>query len=107
MWGELLVLMDGARPAASNWQKCYTKLLVDNGLTKTRASTCVLYHHARDLDLIAHGDDFVTAGDHEDLQWLKGVFETTFEISTTALGHDKDESEFANVLNRIISVEES
>ena len=67
MCGELMVSMYGARPAASNWQKCYTKLLVDNGLTKTRASTCVFYHHVRDLDLIAHGDDFVTTGDQEDL----------------------------------------
>ena len=57
MW-ELMVSMYGARPAASNWQKCYTKLLVDNGFTKTRASTCVFYYHVRDLDLIAHGDDF-------------------------------------------------
>ena len=104
---ELMASMYGTRPAASNWQKCYTKLLVDNGFAKTRASTCVFDHHVRDLDLIAHGNDFVTTGDHEDLQWLKGVFETTFEISTTVLGHDKDDSKFAKVLNRIISVEES
>ena len=61
----------------------------------------------RDLDLKAHGDDFVTTGDHEDLQWLKGVFETTFEISTAVLGHDRDDSKSAKVLNRILSVEES
>ena len=65
MW-ELMVSMYGARPAASNWQKCYTKLLVDNGFAKTRASTRVFYHHVRDLDLTAHGDDFVTTGDQKD-----------------------------------------
>ena len=63
MCGELMVSMYGTRPAASNWQTCYTKLLVDNGFTKTRASTCVFYHHVRDLDLIAHGYDFVATGD--------------------------------------------
>ena len=31
MCGELKVSMYGAGPAASNWKKCYTKLLVDNG----------------------------------------------------------------------------
>ena len=72
MGGELTVSMYGTRPAASNWQKCYTKLLVDNGFTRNKASTCVFYNHARDLVLIAHGDDFVTTGDHDDLEWLQG-----------------------------------
>ena len=37
MCGELLVSMYGTRPAASNWQKCYTDLLVENGFNRTRA----------------------------------------------------------------------
>jgi hypothetical protein len=100
------VSMYGTRPAAGNWQKCYTKLLLDNGFTRTRASTCVFHHRERDIDLIVHGDDFVTAGDHEDLVWLQGIFESTFEISTTILGHDEGDAKDAKFLNRIISVTE-
>ena len=104
MCGELLVSMYGTRQAASNWQKCYTNLLLGSGFTRTRASTCIFYHAGRDLDLIVHGDDFVTTGDQDDLTWLKEEFEKTFEISTTVIGHDEGDEKAAKVLNRIISV---
>ena len=81
-------------------QRLYHK----TGFKRTRASPCVLYHADRDLTLEVHGDDFVTAGDSEDLDWLKQVLEAKFEISTVTLGHDEHDSKSAKVLNRIITV---
>ena len=67
MCGELLVSMYGTRPAASNWQKCYTDLLVESGFNRTRACACTFRHAERDIDLIVHGDDFLSVADQEDL----------------------------------------
>jgi hypothetical protein len=87
MCGELLVSTNGTRPAASNWQKCYTALLCSRGFRRTRANTCMFRHSERDLDVMVHGDDFMSTGDHEDLIWLQKVLEEKFEISTNIVGH--------------------
>ena len=39
--GELLVSMYGTRPAAGNWQRCYTELLKKNGFKAATSSTCI------------------------------------------------------------------
>lgn len=99
--------MYGTRPAAQIWQRCYTKLLTDHGFKVTRASTCIMYHAEKDIYLIVHGDDCVSVGDGDDLEWLRKVFETRFEISTVVLGTDPDDVKEAKILNRIISVTEA
>ena len=104
MCGELLVSMYGTRPAASNWQKCYTQLLLDHGFRRTRASTCMFRHAERDIDLLVHGDDFFNTGEGEDLVWLKGVLESKFEISTNIIGEDDGDENQVKVLNRIITI---
>ena len=60
MCAELLVSMYGTRPAARNWQICYTSLLQENGFKRNKANTCISRHETRDIDLFVHGDDFVT-----------------------------------------------
>jgi hypothetical protein len=63
MCGELLVSMYGTRPAAGNWQKFYTRILVDNGFEKMACSTCTFYNPAKDIPVLVHGDDFDSAGE--------------------------------------------
>jgi hypothetical protein len=106
MCGELLVSMYGTRPAASNWQKCYTELLQMNGFKVTRASTCMLWHPEKDIVVMVHGDDFISTADGDDLEWLKMVFETKFEISTEVIGHEHGDLKELKVLNRFISATE-
>lgn len=65
--GELRASMYGMRPAAQNWQHCYTELSESNGFTVTRSSTCTFRHAHRNIDAIAHGDDFVSIVDADDL----------------------------------------
>ena len=107
MCGELFVSMYGTRTAANNWQKFYTKVLLDNGFKRTRACTCTFRHTSRDIDLVVHGDDFISTADGEDLQWLRMLFEIKFEISTNVIGHEAGDDKQLKVLNRIISVEEN
>ena len=101
MCGELLVSMYGTRPAESNWRKCYTELLIANGFTRTRASTCVFHHASRHIKMMVHGDDFVSTGDDDDLQWLQTIFECKFEIYNVILGHEEKDTKTAKVLNWI------
>ena len=42
--GELMVSTYGARPAAGNWQKCYSELLVKHGLERPMAKSCISRH---------------------------------------------------------------
>ena len=64
----------------------------------------IVYQADRALDLIVHGDDFVTIGDQEELQWLKTELERTFEISIAVIGHDEGLETAEKVSNRILSV---
>lgn len=105
--GKLLVSTYGTRPAAQNWQRCYTKLLTDNGFTVTRASSCIMIHKQQEIELIVHGDDFVPVGTGEDLEWLKKMFETRFAIQIAVLGPEQGDAKEANILNRNIMVNES
>lgn len=63
--GELRASMYGTRPASQNWQRCYAELLVNNCFMVTRACTCIMRHDMKDLDLLAHGDDFVSVADEQ------------------------------------------
>lgn len=67
-----------------------------------RASTCIFRHHERDIDLVVHGDDFVSVGSKEDLQWARTILENKFEISTTMVGPEEGDERKATILNRII-----
>ena len=51
-----------------------------------------------------HGDDYVTVGPLEQLQWLRTQLEKRFEMKTTDVGHshgDGIETE-GKILNRIV-----
>ena len=44
----------------------------------------------RALRCLVHGDDFVTVGDSEDLEWMKERLQNRFEIKTTIVGPRED-----------------
>ena len=106
MCGELLVSMYGTRPAATNWQKCYTDLLEANGFRKAKSNSCLFCHKDRRLKTMVHGDDFVTAGSERQLTWFKGILESKFETKSKIIGPERHDDKSAKVLNRIISYTE-
>ena len=67
----------------------------------------MFHHKERNLKTMVHGDDYVTAGMKEDLQWMKKVLEADYEIKTQLLGPEestssKGETMEGKVLNRVI-----
>ena len=101
--GELLASMYGARPAAGNWQRCYTELLKKNGFTTALSSTCIFCHPVRNILVFVHGDDFVSTACGEDLFWFKNVLASKFEIKSKIVGHDECDDKSVKILNRIVT----
>ena len=68
--GRLRLALYGTRDAASLWQECLSKHLLSIGFTRGKSNPCVFYHREKDLRVLVHGDDYVTAGELEGLKWL-------------------------------------
>jgi hypothetical protein len=59
-----------------------------------------------DIAVMVHGDDLISTGDGDTLEWMTTVFEKKFEITTEIIGHDPDDRKELIVLNRFISATE-
>ena len=102
MLGKLNLCLYGTRDAASNWQETLSSHLVSLGFSRSKAFPCVFAHPERDMLTLVHGDDYVTSGSAQDLDWLKLELEKAYEIKTSRVGPGA-ESE-GKVLNRILRI---
>ncbi len=55
------------------------------------------------MSVAVHGDDFLSTGPRQELQWFRKQLETVYEIKTKVLGPGKDENQEVRILNRILS----
>ena len=62
--------MYGTCDAAKNWQECYTGHLEEIGFVSGLANPCVFKHKHRDIQMMVHGDDYVSVASEEDRQAL-------------------------------------
>ena len=61
-----------------------------------------MYHHPeKGFVTLAHGDDYTTAGNIDELCWFKKKLEEAYEIKTQIIGPDGDK--IGKVLNRVIT----
>ena len=101
--GRLNFFMYGTRDAAQNWFTEYSRQLINIGFEQAKASPCTFYHRERSIRTYVHGDDYVSTGKLEQLQWLKTQLEKTFQVKTQTLGPGKDDMKQVKILNRVIS----
>lgn len=101
--GLLRKSMYGTRDAASNWETLYSKVLIENGFVRGKASPCIYYHRNFALRVLVHGDDFVGAGPHCYLQWLRKIMDQNFECRHELFGPAPDMKKEIRVLNRKIT----
>ena len=52
-----------------------------------------------------HGDDYVSTGLPENLNWMKRELEKKYQVKTQVLGPDKEQLQQVKILNRIVSWE--
>ena len=73
--GRLLQSMYGTRDAAGNWEAEYSGTCTDAGLVAGVGCPCIFVHEDRDIKMIVHGDDFISAASRENLKLLKRILE--------------------------------
>ena len=69
--GQLLSCLFGTRDAAKEWQRTLSRHLQEIGFAVGRGHTSVLHHAGRNIRVLVHGDDYLSSGHSEDLEWLK------------------------------------
>ena len=62
------------------------KKMKEMGFEACVTTPCLYYHRARDIYVVAHVDDFLSAGEPEDLKWVKEELEKTFKLTHSMIG---------------------
>ena len=78
--------------------------MLEAGFKQGTAPPCSFHHEARSIRTYIHGDDYVSVGKDQDLQWLKKELEQTYGLKTQALGPETQDLKQVRVLNRIITL---
>ena len=73
------------------------------GFRECKSQPCVFFHTSRDVQLLAHVDDFLICGSKPDLVFVQKQLEQMFEIKGNMVGPDCDESASVTFLNRHIT----
>ena len=100
--GKLELCLYGTRDAAKGWQDTLSEQLESCGFKRGVGHPSVFWHPEQNLMTLVHGDDYVTAGDDEDLSWLEEHFSAAYEIQTQKLGIGPGYELEGKVLNRIV-----
>ena len=95
--------MNGTMSAASRWEYTYAQALFRLGFAQGRASRCCFSHQTRDLNIVAHGDDFTVLGFDVDLDFLQADIQAEFDVKVRGrLGSGKQDDKRMRILNRIV-----
>ena len=73
--------MYGTREAASAWAEKVNEVMTNHGFMRSMFSPCIYVHTIRGVEVMVHGDDFISVGEEEDLVWMKGSLEEEFELT--------------------------
>ena len=67
--GKLRLCLYGTRDAAKGWQETLSAHLVSIGFTRGKGHPCVFFHPERDIKTLVHGDDYVSSGTFDSMDW--------------------------------------
>ena len=71
MVGLLQMSLYGTRDAAINFQQEVATFMERLGFMQGQYNPCTFWHAQRQLRTLVHGDDFVTQGGRQEVEWLK------------------------------------
>ena len=100
--GKLRLCLYGTRDAAKGWQETLSSHLESVGFIRGRGHPSVFWHPDKQIQTLVHGDDYVSAGSDESMDWLEGELSKAYELQSqrlTAVTSGKTEGK---VLNRIV-----
>ena len=78
MLGKLRLCRYGT--AAKGWQETSSARLDTIGLKRGTGHPCVFHFSSRDIKTLLHGDDYVSAGSDESMDWLEAELAKACEI---------------------------
>jgi hypothetical protein len=105
---KLKYTLYGMRAAAKNWEKEYSRTMIENGFVQGVANASSFYHEARGIRVVVHGDDFVCSGGESDMLWLEGCLRKKYPLKMRGIlgpgaGHIRE----GVILNRKVRYLES
>ena len=81
----------------------YAERFEQAGFVRGRVCGVLFYRPVRDLQCVAHGDDFTFCGLENDLDWITELIKTWFEIKVRAtLGPDDEDDKKVVILGRTL-----
>ena len=84
--GLLNMSLYGTRDAAANFQHEVRIFMSGLHFSQARFNPSLYYNPTRDLKVLVHGDDFVSVGTRENIQWFKEKLAARFEVKTKVVG---------------------
>ena len=72
------------------------------GFKRGVGHSVVFYHSGREIKTLVHGDDYVSSGMSEQLDWLEGELGKAYEIHTPRTRQKGNEEVKANIPNRVV-----
>ena len=100
---KLIRAMYGTRDAPQLWIEEVRRMMIGIGFKESVSQPCVFFHPSRDIQLLAHVDDFLVSGLRRDLDYVHNCLLQAFEVKCKILGPGTDEVKHATFLNRHIS----
>ena len=101
--GKLNVHMYGTRLAADGWHCECSQTLFDMGFTVGQSSACFFWRKERNILTSCHGDDFISAGSKDDLDWFKAELQKKYELKEGArMGPGAKDDKEGRILNRVV-----
>ena len=100
--GKLELCLYCTRDAAKGWQETLSAQLEKIGFKRGIGHPAVFKHEGRNIMTLVHGDDYVSSGMEEDLNWLEKELAAAYEIQTQKIGGVSGWDSEGKVLNRIV-----
>ena len=104
--GKLELCLYGTRDAAKGWQETLAAQLESCGFKRGIGHPSVFVNVDRQIVTLVHGDDYVSSGPIDSLDWLEAQLAASYEIQTQKLGMQRGLERQGKVLNRVVTVDE-
>ena len=100
MVGLLHRAMYGLREAPAIWQRVVQQLMKELGFRACVTVPCLYYHQERDLLVVAHVDDLLVSGPHDELVSFRRAIQERFDCGGAILGDEAGDVSEISFLGR-------
>ena len=96
--GRLNRTLYGTRVAPVAWLWVVREDIEAMGFQECKVTTGVLVHPVRDIRVVTHVDDFLVAGEEDDLRWLHDEMAQKYELKVQLAGWGPGDGKGAVIL---------